>query len=260
MSVNAPAIPAIFEGAVEYRDVPEALELAQATFNEEALYRAIAGFAMRWHDIAKRPARILDLCSATGLSALRVAREIPVASATLVDVEPVMLEKSATYFKSVCPLSTHRTDAVEFKSSVLYDIILMNSAYHHVEDARKLAFLRNAAGNLAPGGAILVGEHFLPPYKNREEFRAGVVQFYEQLVAELEKRGETTEAIAVIRRSGLYCWAGEYEYKVSWDFFARHVADAQLQVSTIQRVWTCPHQGNGLNNVGSLAVVLEKPK
>lgn len=252
-------MPAIFEGATEYRDVPAALELAQATFNEEALYRAIVGFAVRWHDMAKRPARVMDLCSATGLSALRVAREIPVASVTLVDIEPAMLQKGTTYFRSVCPVSAHCTDAVEFKSPVLYDLILMNSAYHHIEDARKPAFLRNAAVHLAPGGAILLGEHFLPPYKTREQFRASVVDFYEQLTAELLTRGEPTAAIAVIRRSGLYCWEGVYEYKVCWDDFSSHVADAHLNLSAVHPVWSCISHGNHLKTVGSLAVVLEGP-
>ena len=80
-------VPRLFWGAKEYRDDPEALEMAQATFNEEGLYLALTCFAADWYRRTARPARVLDLCAATGLAALRVAETIPLAAVTLVDCD-----------------------------------------------------------------------------------------------------------------------------------------------------------------------------
>lgn len=76
MLMSTPRIPGIFKGAEDYRNAPELLELAQKTFNEEALYGAIGVFAKRWAERTRlRKARILDLCSATGLLRFELLRQ-----------------------------------------------------------------------------------------------------------------------------------------------------------------------------------------
>jgi|ERR1051326_1182652 SAM-dependent methyltransferase len=232
--------PSIFRGAREYKEIPEALELAQATFNEEGLYVAITEFAQQWFRYTQRSARVLDLCSATGLSALRVSQVIPVSSVTLVEIDNGALIKALDHFDKSLTLYSFCADAVSFRDSRPFDLILMNSAYHHIEDSKKTAFLRNAAHLLAEGGAILMGEHFLPSYRSDEEFRQSVVSFYKRLIDELENRGEPAEAINVIRRSGLYCWEGIYEYKVSWERFSRDLNSAELYLLKSNVVWSYP--------------------
>jgi hypothetical protein len=228
--------------------------MAQATFNEEGLYQAIADFSTGWYASADRPARILDLCAATGLCTLRVSERVPVASATLVDCDSRVLDCAARRLAAIAPVETHTGDAVTFSSSVPYDLILANSAYHHIPDHRKIDFLRTACSVVAEDGAILLGEHFLPPYKSKPEFRASVQSFYGQMVDELERRGEEAQAVDVIRRSALYCWLGEYEFKVSWSVFLRHCASARLQVERAQKIWE-PYGGHG-TGAGTVAVWL----
>lgn len=233
-------IPEIFRGAIDYKDDPKAFELAQKTFNEEGLYRAIASFASDWYKSTGRPAKVLDLCSSTGLCALRVSRLIPVEAVTLVDVDQSVLAIGREYFDKPCPIFTYCADAVTFQEGGPYDIILMNSSYHHIEDERKLDFLKNAASLLADGGVILIGEHFLPPYHNPDEYRESVVIFYSKLIEELQRRGEPAGAINVIRKVGLYCWEGQYEYKVSWSIFQSHSEQCGLRTCSKNLVWSIP--------------------
>jgi len=244
--------PPIFKDAIEYRGISEALELAQRTFNEESLYQALASFSIDWFKNKQRPARVLDLCSATGWAALRVARVIPVSEVTLVDINAYALEKGVSYFSNICSILTCCVDALSFHDKQLFDLILMNSAYHHIEEERKLPFLRKAVDLLAADGVILVGEHFLPPYKNHKEFCQSVVIFYTKLLKELERKKEPIEAISVIRKSGLYCWEGTYEYKVSMERFLLDIAAAGLTILKKQSVWSIT------DDVGSFVVSLVK--
>ncbi len=252
------SIPSIFKGAKEYKEIPEALEPAQATFNEKGLYQAITSFAIDWFKSKERKARVLDLCSATGLCALRVAKAIPVSDVTLVDTDRGALKKGVGYFTDVCPVTTHCVDAVTFRDDKLFDIILMNSAYHHIEDDRKVAFLQTAANLLCDDGVILVGEHFLPPYKDREEFRQSVIAFYTKLLQEFEQRNEPVEAIDVTRRAGLYCWEGVYEYKVSMERFLCDITAAELVLLWKKGVWLfpCDKTDSVMPDVGSFALLL----
>jgi SAM-dependent methyltransferase len=247
------AVPAIFAGAREYRGDPAALEAAQATFNEEALYQAIAGFAADWYRRTHKPPHVLDLCSATGLAAHRVAQVIPVTSLSLVDIDPIGLAQAEQRFYRSLPASAFCEDAVTFASEGPYDLILMNSAYHHIEDNRKVTFLRNAASLLAVGGEIFVGEHFVPDYHDDEyEYRQALVVFYTALIRELEARGEPAQAIDVIRRSGLYGWEGVYEYKTSLRHFELHARQAMLPLE-IREIWL-PEEQAKPRKAGTMAV------
>src|SRR5215469_10203977 len=102
------------------------------------------------------------------------------------------------------PVDLRRADAASFTSSIPFDLVLANSAYHHIPDGHKVDFLKTARALVAEDGAILVGEHFLPPYKTSNEFRESVISFYTELIGELLTRGEPAPAIDVIRRSALY--------------------------------------------------------
>jgi SAM-dependent methyltransferase len=234
--LDCTTLPPLFRGAREYKDDPTALEMAQATFNEEGLYQSIADFAALWHERAGRPARVVDLCAATGLCTLRVSRRVPVASVTLVDSDPQVLERATQHLSDI-PAEVRLGDAAEFGSQSRYDLVLANSAYHHISDDRKIDFLRTARALVAEDGAILIGDHFLPPYCSNVEFKVSVEFFYGQLMAALESRGEPAAAINVIRRAALYCWQGEYEFKVSWPVFLEHCACAGLQIERVLGIW-----------------------
>jgi predicted nicotinamide N-methyase len=246
--------PALFAGAVDYKLDPSALEAAQATFNEEGLYAVIERFAGDWYARHQRPARVLDLCSASGLTALRVSHTIPVKQTTLVDNEPTALEKAAKNFEGRDGVEMYCADAVTYQDGRVYDLVLLNSAYHHIEHDRKHAFLTNASAFLAEGGCMAVGDHFLPEYTTPQQFRESVLAFYAPLLKELEERGEPPAAIAVIKKAAYYTWAGDYEYKTSWAKTCKWMPPS-LRVATRERVWAPPEADD---DVGTIALRLER--
>jgi len=251
-------VPDIFREGIDYKDDAETLELAQGTFNEEALYRALTSFGAEWFRSRDRMPKVLDLCSASGFAALRLVREIPARSVTLVDADAEALKRGTAHLAGLCPVSTYCADAVTFSIGGPYDIILMNSAYHHIENGKKIAFLMSAARILSRDGVILVGEHFLPPYRDVIEYRKNVISFYSRLLDELTRRSEPSDAVNVIRKSGLYCWQGIYEYKVSMDRFFADMEKARLKIIQSEAVWVVRVGNDSMEppNAGSFALML----
>jgi len=248
-------VPDIFRDVTEYRGNSAALELAQGTFNEEALYQAIEEYAVQWYELQHRPASVLDLCAASGLAAGRVGRRIPVDFIDLVDVDEAALDYAIHRLSDGTPVCKHVVDAASFRPERKYDLVLANSAFHHIEDGRKVDFLKQARLALAEDGVILLGEHFLPPYSSFGGFRKAVESFYERLIPELLDQGEDDDAIRVIRRSGLYCWEGQYEYKVSWNIFLWDIARADLKIHEYRVLWAPPALRKFM--AGTVAVALK---
>lgn len=235
---------------------PENLELAQATFNEQLLYEAIVSFASDWFAHAQRPARILDLCAATGLTAKKVSDAIAIDSVTLVDNSAQALGESHRHFATNLPVQRCCVEAVTFTDDTPYDIILANSAYHHIEDDRKVAFLKNATRLLSPDGILILGDHFLPPYHDQVGHTRATEEFYGALVAELETRNSNPRAIEVIRSAANHGIHSSGEYKVCWNRFQSDLAAARLREVAGRAVWS--HPFNGSNEfVGSKALVLQ---
>jgi SAM-dependent methyltransferase len=249
-------IPEIFVGARDYRKDCDAMDHGQATFNEERLYCALERFALGWFEVHKRSPFVLDLCCATGLSATRIASVIPVAGITLVDVDKDMLHRAAVRCSRLALTDSWSADAVTFSSSRSFDIILMNSSYHHIEDSRKVQFLTNARTLLAADGVVLVGENFIFDYARERGNKQSVVRFYGRLLKALSAVGESPQSINVIRRSGLYCWEGFYEYKVSRAQFLAHCKEAGLALAEYATVWAATDDPRDF--AGSCALSLSK--
>jgi SAM-dependent methyltransferase len=248
-----PLIPSIFSRARQWNTITaEDVKIAQETFNEQGLYESILSFAKSWHEKTDRHPRVLDLCSSSGLAAFHIAQKIPVSSITLVDTDLDALHSSKKIFQdSSYPVITQCADAVNFTNPEKYDLILMNSAYHHIENDRKVAFLKNASQNLASGGIIILGENFLPQYDNYEEHLHSVEKFYTELLAELSTRGASQGAIDVVATAGYYCWRRQFEYKVSWEVFQEDINISNLIVSHFDIVWS-PKSAD--KKYGSIAV------
>lgn len=232
-------IPALFEVSKEYQFDPNAIELGHTSATELLLYQAIVGAAGSHSRTVRRPLSILDVCAASGGCANEVLKTVSCDFLCLVDNERVMCESAKAKRWLVHSVSVVEADAVNWCSKKRFDLILMNSAYHHIEDERKAEFLRNMASHLQSDGRILVGEHFLPLYQygNLESYRLSVMQFYQARIAELQAKGDPQTVVDVIRQTGRYCWEKRYEFQVSMDLFKQHVERASLEVVASRRLW-----------------------
>jgi SAM-dependent methyltransferase len=249
------SVPSIFQGAVDYQHNLDALEIAQSTFNEQNLYEVAEELALRWSTTADHKPRLLDLCCATGMFSYRISSRVPASSITLVDTDPHALARALLRYVPKSPVVySHCTDATTFSSADSFDLILMNSAYHHIEDQRKQLFLVNARRHLAPAGRIIIGDHFLPSYHDDASFRLSVQTFYGALLNALRVRGESEMAQNTIRCAGLYTYCREYEYKVSWERFIDDVASAALIVEHRIPVWQQNPSASAF--IGTMALTL----
>ncbi len=217
-------------------DVRE-LELAQATFNEAEIYEVIAQMVHGLgHD---RSREVLDVCAATGLAGHHATANMAVRSMTLVDIDPAPLAIAAVRYEDRWPqFECVREDAVMLSGQRRYDLIIANSGYHHIEDERKTAFLQRLRIHLNSDGRILVGDHFLPPHgADDEEVRHALRAFYLPLLAELERRGTSAEAVAVVAKSFELALRRQVEFKVSWDRFDADARRAGLVIEEVIDIW-----------------------
>ena len=260
MIALAEEIPALFEVSREYQFDPSAIEDGHTSTTERLLYRAIAEAARVHFQAVQRPLSILDVCAASGGCANKVLPMVPCAALCLVDNERVMCEAAKARPWASKLVDVVEADAVKWSTAQRFDLILMNSAYHHIENERKAQFMRNMAEHLKDDGKILVGEHFLPAYdsENSESYRRSVLQFYTARINELVARGDPPHVVDVIRQTGRYCWERRYEYQVNMSTFRIHARKAGLQIYNQQRIW--PENVNDLpEDSGTFLVELKSP-
>lgn len=233
----------------DYRTDARAVETGHDTGTEQALYKAIELAAVAEHRRLGRPLRVLDVCSASGGCAAAIERAVPMAHLCLIDIEESMIAAARAKPWRAEETSFVVDDAVTWNGSGgRFDVVLMNSAYHHIEDERKQAFLARCASLLAVGGAILVGEHFLPGYdpSSDDSYRRAVEWFYSERLQYLQEIGTPEEGLEVIRQTAWYCWQRQYEYQVSQRVSLSHIVGAGLCVQESVRVWPLPDARTGL--------------
>ena len=88
-------------------------------------------------------------------------------------------------------------DAVKFKKK--NSVSILNSSYHHIPDNSKIEFLKNVCNNLEDDGVIIMGENFLPFYKNELERSISVEFYYSELINYLQNNKCTPESIELLK-------------------------------------------------------------
>jgi SAM-dependent methyltransferase len=218
---------------------PGNTELGHTTSTERALYQALRDEVLELHSILRRPLAVLDACCASGGCARNVIPPDVCSKLVLLDNDPAMCSAARSRAWRLPSVTVVEADAVMFRADLQFDLILVNSAYHHIADTLKAAFLRNMASHLVADGRMLVGEHFLPDYTEGSlvDYRTSVVAFYSSRIDDLLTMGDAPEAVDVIRQTGRYCWEREYEYQVSQRVFQEHVDASAMVVESITRLW-----------------------
>lgn len=250
---------ASIENRRDYRTDSAAVEDGHATRNEQLLYDGIAAHAAALARRLGRPLRVLDVCAASGGCAAAVQRVVDIDDLVLVDVEPRMI---AAVLSKPWRARRHlamEADAVTASMGGPFDVVLMNSAYHHIDDERKVAFLKNVSAQMAPGALVFLGEHFLPDYEDAflGSYRTAVRRFYTERLNYLSRVGTSPQHLAVIRQTAWYCWQREYEYQVSMRVLLSHAAAADLAVREMARAWPKQEDESSLPaDSGSFVMVL----
>lgn len=226
----------------DYRTDAAAYEEEELARPDEMAMIDGAAEAARTLLVTRPSAAVLDLCCGTGLSLRGVIREPTVTRAVGVDNCSEYLAFAAERFRDTPHLQLVHGDAVTTElERGAWDLIMLASAYHHIEDERKVAFLTRVAGLLAPGGRAVFAENILPPYRSgdRDGYQSAVSLFYDEVLKTAEAGNPTLpeRVRGLIRRVAKYGCDGDYEYKVCLDVFLGHLAEAGLRIVEVRKVW-----------------------
>ncbi|MCX5966005.1 MAG: class I SAM-dependent methyltransferase [Cyanobacteria bacterium] len=137
-----------------------------------------------------------------------------------------------------------------------WDVIVLASAYHHIEDNRKIQFLSRVRDLIGRSGYAVMAENVLPDYRinNEADYARSVRQFYSQVLNTAKKRNPELPVHVenLIYRVAQYGCDGEYEYKVSLPLLHYDLTSSGLRIVAQKRVWPDDDDtslGNGGNYV-----------
>lgn len=225
----------------DYKDDADAYEREErARPDEMAMIHAVAAAARRHLDRMSR-AMVLDLCCGTGLPLVDPSNHPHLERLLGVDNSEPYLAFARRRFACNPRVSFVCADAVTAPvPNHSWNIIIMASAYHHIEDQRKLEFMERVHALLAPGGVAVVGENILPPYvaNDRSTYVAAVRLFYDEVLKTADEAGKLPDDVrGLIQRVAQYGSDGDYEYKTDLTTFLEFVTSAGLSVAEVKKVW-----------------------
>jgi ubiquinone/menaquinone biosynthesis C-methylase UbiE len=233
MSMNLP----------DYKDDPEAYELEEHSRPDEMLMLMTARDTTIKILNSCKEAAVLDLCCGTGLSLEGIVDHPNVSTVVGVDISVPYLKFAKQRFFTYCRQPIFICgDAVSTPLPKLHwDVVILASAYHHIEDERKVQFLSRVRSLLGSSGYAVMAENILPEYdiKSKADYAQSVRQFYAQVLNTAKQQNPTLPAYVenLIYRVAQYGCDGEYEYKVSLPLLHRDLIAAGLRIVDQKRVW-----------------------
>jgi len=195
---------------------------------------------------------ILDVCSGLGNFANHLSFVCPKIRATCIDTNKEFIKYGKTKFKD---WEFIEADAVNFSLGKKFNFIIASSAYHHIADKDKLAFLKNLKSHLKDDGIVIVCENFLPDYQTEKERKVAIKLYYEELKNFYKKGNATKESITAISEVEHLEIAGEEEHKVSFRIFNEQIKKAGFVIDSDIVVWQAKLFYK--DNAGSRVVVLK---
>lgn len=261
--VDSVAVESDFEPPLEdYRDNPAFYELEERSRPDEMAM--IYGAAEKALEITRRRGHgsIIDLCSGTGLSHEKLVDDPSVERIYGVDISKPYVAFAKERFKTTRVTPTYILGDVVTAPipAFAWDIVMMCSAYHHIEDERKVQFLKRVRSLMGSQGFGVMAENILPEYdiERRESYAESVRVFYSSVLETAKNDNPDLPDVVsrLIRRVAQYGYDGDYEYKVSHPIFRRHLKEAGLKVVSEDRVWP-PAGDNSLGSGGNYVVVIQ---
>jgi ubiquinone/menaquinone biosynthesis C-methylase UbiE len=239
----------------DYKDDPQAYELEEHSRPDEMLMLQVMQDRVSKILNTRKESSVLDLCCGTGLSLEGIINHPNLSIAMGVDISDVYLKFAVERFSSHSRQPIFILgDAVSislFQQS--WDVVILSSAYHHIEDDRKIQFLSRVRQLIGPSGYIVMAENILPEYEinNEADYARSVRQFYAEVLHTAKENNPKlpVHVEKLIYRVAQYGCDGEYEYKVSFPLLNQDLKAAGLKILNQQRVW--PENSSSLGTGGN---------
>jgi ubiquinone/menaquinone biosynthesis C-methylase UbiE len=142
-----------------------------------------------------------------------------------------------------------------------WDLIIMASAYHHLEDDRKAALLENVYKWLSPNGVVVMAENILPEYENtNESYQESVKYFYQEVLKTAREQNPLLpdDIAALIWRVAQHGCEGDYEYKTSLPILKQYLDNGSLKIISEERVWQGENESLSKSNGGNYVFKIKK--
>lgn len=246
----------------DYRRDAEAYELEERARPDEMTMLDAAGQLAAEVVSGTPSASVVDLCCGTGLSFRSLVDHPNLARLVGVDICLPYLDFAYKNHRRLNrPPYFVRADAVNPPlRRRQWDLAILASAYHHIEDERKVAFLQSTRCLLKPGGLIVFAENILPEHGPDANSKALATRlFYAEVLREVRRSvpAPPPRVEELIKKVAQYGFDGDYEYKVGLARFKEDVAAAALEFVHIERVW--PSNGPLISTTGGNYVALARP-
>lgn len=258
---------------VDYKDNPAMYEQVEDIPGEQAMFRKAAGVivahANEVYTAENRGAEVLDLCCGTApiLEFLPGADKCPMNAVTCVDMSREYLNFARQkYFYRAAGMGSDwfgtllnfvLSDAVDYTHPRSADIILASSAYHHIENDRKIPFLRKLYAQLNASGVVVFCENLIADYETPLQREVAVMDFYVERLKEMMALEINDVRLDLVRRVLQYELDEEYEWKHSRRMFLENLANVGFKIKAEHKVW--PERNYfGDPNIGDFVVVAEK--
>lgn len=204
---------------------------------------------------------ILDLCCGTGFFARKWLSKTRRGEINYVgiDINSDFIKYANEQDK---PTSLYRYylvgNPVTTKFKHQHDIVMGTSAYHHIQDEKKVAFLNNMKRNMTPEGTGIIYEKFIAQSGDLFLETMSGMRFYEKRILYMKQHEKLSENQLSALYNELYLTAERIDdYKVSYKRFTEDMQEAGLKIIDKIKIWP-KEKGLANKRVGDFVIVFKK--
>lgn len=192
----------------------------------------------------KGPITLVDFCGGIGNVTRKVSESLPVAQATIVDINGEFLKIAQSSGIKAEQLETIHSDVLETHLGKESDLVLSVFAYHHLPDDKKEKYLKIALENLKEGGILVLTEIYIP---NKELTK----EYYKKLLRKIPSKNPFLEKFLTETAE-----SADFEFKVSKEFADKQLKSVGFQELESVKIW--PLDGDFSEDIGTFVQVFRK--
>ncbi|MFH1255904.1 MAG: class I SAM-dependent methyltransferase [Candidatus Diapherotrites archaeon] len=220
-----------------YRLSPDNYDAMMSTELEKNIFGAVADEIKSCLTSGKNT--VLDLCCGTGIVAELLLDE-PNIRFIGVDINRTFLESAKKKIKGKRNFEFMQKDARFYMSPLKFDVVVLTSAYHHIENPHKLVLLKKIYEMLNGDGTLVIYEKLISKYANEDEFAKSNEEFYLKRIEYLKRTERKTlgkKALDALMNVCALSASAEEEFKVDYGYLVEDLDKAGFETVKETKIW-----------------------